>query len=60
MLIMLKTRSIDTAEEPGLVLERSVAELETAGITVLDIKWLHPYHKDHAAILCFPAPDERN
>jgi fibrillarin-like pre-rRNA processing protein len=57
MLIMLKTRSIDTTEEPGLVLEHSVSELETAGISVLDTKWLHPYHKDHAAILCLPARD---
>ena len=57
MLIMMKTRSIDTTEEPGLVLEHSVSELETAGISVLDTKWLHPYHKDHAAILCLPAGD---
>ncbi|MCX6700568.1 MAG: fibrillarin-like rRNA/tRNA 2'-O-methyltransferase [Methanomicrobiales archaeon] len=52
MLIMLKTRSIDTAEVPGVVLERSVAALEAARITVLDTKWLDPYHKDHAAMLC--------
>jgi fibrillarin-like pre-rRNA processing protein len=55
MLIMLKTRSIDTTEEPGLVLEHSVSELEKAGISVLDTKWLYPYHKDHASILCLPA-----
>jgi fibrillarin-like pre-rRNA processing protein len=54
MLIMLKTRSIDTAEEPGVVLERSVAALEAAGISVLDTRWLDPYHRDHAAMLCSP------
>jgi len=57
MLIMLKTRSIDTAEEPGVVLEHSVAALEAARVNVLDTKWLNPYHKDHAAILCVPARD---
>jgi fibrillarin-like pre-rRNA processing protein len=54
MLVMLKTRSIDTAEDPVVVLERSVAAFEAARITVLDTKWLHPYHQDHAAILCLP------
>ncbi len=57
MLIMLKTRSIDTAEIPGIVLERSLAALEVARITVLDTKWLDPYHKDHAAIVCSPVSD---
>ncbi len=57
MLVMLKTRSIDTAEDPGVVLEHSVVAFEAARITVLDTKWLHPYHRDHAAMLCSPVWD---
>lgn len=59
MLVMLKTRSIDTAEEPAAVLGSSVEAFEAARFTVLDTKWLQPYHRDHAAILCTPARESR-
>ena len=52
MLLMLKTRSIDMARDPKEVLSVSREALESGHVNVLDVKWLDPYHHDHAALLC--------
>ncbi|WAC05469.1 MAG: fibrillarin-like rRNA/tRNA 2'-O-methyltransferase [Methanoregula sp.] len=52
LLIMLKTRSVDTRREPALVFDDTVSKLGLGGLTVKDSTWLAPYHHDHAAIIC--------
>jgi len=52
LILMLKTRSVDTHREPGLVFRDTVPRLESDGLPVKDSTWLAPYHHDHAAIIC--------
>ena len=52
MIIMLKTRSISISEEPVVIVERAIRELNGAGFHIIHSGWLDPYHKDHAALLC--------
>jgi fibrillarin-like pre-rRNA processing protein len=52
LILMLKTRSVDTRREPGLVFSDTVPRLASGGLRVKDSSWLSPYHHDHAAIIC--------
>jgi fibrillarin-like pre-rRNA processing protein len=52
LILMLKTRSVDTRREPGLVFRDTVPLLASGGLLVKDSTWLAPYHHDHAAIIC--------
>jgi len=52
LILMLKTRSVDTRREPGLVFSDTVPRLASGGLSVRDNTWLAPYHHDHAAIIC--------
>jgi len=51
ILLMLKTRSIDVRKDPEDVMEQASRQLEEKGLVRKDMKWLSPYHQDHAAIL---------
>ncbi len=52
LVLMLKTRSVDTCRGPGLVFSDTVTRLSSGGLSVKDSTWLAPYHHDHAAIIC--------
>jgi len=52
LILMLKTRSVDTRKEPALVFDDTVSQLGSGGLTFVDSTWLAPYHLDHAAIIC--------
>ncbi|MHC1625740.1 MAG: fibrillarin-like rRNA/tRNA 2'-O-methyltransferase [Methanoculleaceae archaeon] len=50
LLLMLKTRSVDITKRPDDVLKETVDEISgTFGVE--QIRWLEPYHRDHAAII---------
>ena len=51
LILMLKTRSVDVRRDPAGVLAEARAGLERR-LTVTDVRWLEPYHHDHAAIVC--------
>ena len=51
LILMLKTRSVDVRRDPAGVLAEARAGLERH-LTVTDVRWLEPYHHDHAAIVC--------
>jgi len=51
LLLVVKTRAIDTAADPTEVEERVREELG-ARYTILDSTWLLPYHRDHVAFTC--------
>jgi fibrillarin-like pre-rRNA processing protein len=51
-ILMLKTKSVDVTQEPGAVFAETAARLEDAGLDILSARWLDPYHRDHAAIIC--------
>ncbi|TAJ45290.1 fibrillarin-like rRNA/tRNA 2'-O-methyltransferase [Methanofollis fontis] len=52
LVLMLKTRSVDIRQSPQDVLDRTVEVLEAGGLSVREVRWLEPYHRDHAAIIC--------
>jgi fibrillarin-like pre-rRNA processing protein len=53
LILMLKTRSVDTRRDPAAVFSGAVARLAAGGgVLVRDSAWLAPYHHDHAAIIC--------
>lgn len=52
LLLMLKTRSVDVRKPPSTVLDDSAVVLQESGYCILDSRWLTPYHKDHAALVC--------
>ena len=52
LVLMLKTRSVDTRREPGLVFSDTVPLLASGGLLLKDSTWLAHYHHDHAAIIC--------
>jgi fibrillarin-like pre-rRNA processing protein len=53
LILMLKTRSVDTRRDPAAVFSDAVARLAAGGgVLVRDSAWLAPYHHDHAAIIC--------
>ncbi|WP_332450355.1 fibrillarin-like rRNA/tRNA 2'-O-methyltransferase [Methanoculleus sp.] len=51
LILMLKTRSVDVRRDPAEVLAEARAGLEER-LDVVDVRWLEPYHHDHAAIVC--------
>jgi len=51
LILMLKTRSVDVRQDPAEVLAGARAGLERH-LDVADVRWLDPYHHDHAAIVC--------
>ncbi|NMA09402.1 MAG: fibrillarin-like rRNA/tRNA 2'-O-methyltransferase [Methanomicrobiales archaeon] len=51
LVLMLKTRSVDVRQDPAEVLAGARAGLERH-LDVADVRWLDPYHHDHAAIVC--------
>ncbi len=51
LILMLKTRSVDVRREPADVLDEARAGLEQR-LDIVDLRWLEPYHHDHAAIVC--------
>jgi fibrillarin-like pre-rRNA processing protein len=53
LILLLKTRSVDTRKEPGIVFSDAVSQLTGEGrVMVRGSTWLAPYHRDHAAIIC--------
>ena len=50
-ILMLKTRSVDVRRDPVEVLGEARAGLGRR-LDVVDVRWLEPYHHDHAAIAC--------
>ena len=50
-ILMLKTRSVDVRRDPVEVLGEALAGLGRR-LDVVDVRWLEPYHHDHAAIVC--------
>lgn len=52
MLLMLKTQSVDVTRDPREVFADARVRLEGFGLEILDSRWLDPYHRDHAAIVC--------
>lgn len=51
-VLMLKTRSVDVRVSPQDVADGAVRALEEGGMHVSEMRWLEPYHRDHAAIVC--------
>jgi fibrillarin-like pre-rRNA processing protein len=51
LILMLKTRSVDVRQDPAEVLAGARAGLEQR-LNIADVRWLDPYHHDHAAIVC--------
>jgi len=51
LIVVLKTRSIDVAEDPEIILRHAGRELECAGFFVSQSVWLDPYHRDHAVLI---------
>ncbi|MDD3622582.1 MAG: fibrillarin-like rRNA/tRNA 2'-O-methyltransferase [Methanofollis sp.] len=51
-ILMLKTRSVDIRKSPKEVADETVRALEEGGLAVKEVRWLDPYHHDHAAIIC--------
>ena len=51
LVLMLKTRSVDVRQDPAEVLAGALAGLEQR-LNIADVRWLEPYHHDHAAIVC--------
>lgn len=51
-VLMLKTRSVDVTRSPQEVFADEVGRIAGAGFSVISVKWLEPYHHDHAAIVC--------
>ncbi|NLM30767.1 MAG: fibrillarin-like rRNA/tRNA 2'-O-methyltransferase [Methanomicrobiales archaeon] len=51
LVLMLKTRSVDVRRDPADVVEEARAGL-SQHLDVVDLRWLEPYHHDHAAIVC--------
>ena len=47
-----KTWSVDIRKSPEEVFADTCAELERAGLSLVNAVWLLPYHVDHAAIVC--------
>jgi fibrillarin-like pre-rRNA processing protein len=52
LIIALKTRSINVAEDPEIILLHAKRGLIRGGFRVSHAVWLDPYHKDHAVLIC--------
>jgi fibrillarin-like pre-rRNA processing protein len=51
LILMLKTRSVDVRRDPEDVLEEARAGL-ARHLEIVEVRWLDPYHLDHAALVC--------
>lgn len=54
-VLMVKARSVDVTAEPEAIFGRARERLEDAGLLVDRVVPLHPYQKDHAALLVWPS-----
>ncbi len=52
LILMLKTRSVASQQEPEEICSNAVSELLNAGLAEIKVTWLNKYHRDHAAIIC--------
>jgi len=52
LILMLKTRSVNTRKAPAEVFQETLDALRGAGFLIRESLWLDPYHGDHAAIVC--------
>lgn len=52
LILMLKTRSVATQEDPEQICSKAVSKLQCAGLDDIKVTWLDEYHRDHAAIVC--------
>jgi len=52
LILMLKTRSVASQQEPKQVCSDAVSALHNAGLDEINVTWLDKYHRDHAAIVC--------
>ncbi|PWR70033.1 fibrillarin-like rRNA/tRNA 2'-O-methyltransferase [Methanospirillum lacunae] len=52
LILMLKTRSVATQEDPEQICSKAVSKLQNAGLDDIKVTWLDRYHRDHAAIVC--------
>jgi fibrillarin-like pre-rRNA processing protein len=52
LVLVLKTRSVDSKKKPEDVRKDAALECEKAGILISSSTWLRPYHRDHAAFIC--------
>jgi fibrillarin-like pre-rRNA processing protein len=50
LILMLKTRSVDVRKDPDVVLAEAREGLERH-LDIREVRWLEPYHVDHAAIV---------
>ena len=51
LILVVKTRSIDSAARPEAVESGVAGEIRSA-YTILDSTWLLPFHHDHVAFIC--------
>lgn len=56
LILMLKTRSVDVRREPENILRDTIQTFSASGLHIRCHTWLTPYHADHAALMCTPAP----
>ncbi len=52
LILMLKTRSVSSQQEPELICCDAVSALQNGELDEITVTWLDKYHRDHAAIVC--------
>ena len=52
LILMLKTRSIASHQDPVQVCDVAVNSLKNAGMDNIEVTWLDKFHRNHAAIVC--------
>ncbi|MDX1611735.1 MAG: fibrillarin-like rRNA/tRNA 2'-O-methyltransferase [Candidatus Thermoplasmatota archaeon] len=57
--LCVKARSIAVERSPQEVIEECVRELERRDLTIVDVRRLDPFHKDHAMIVADPKQGPR-
>ena len=51
LLLVIKSRSIDTTKEPQSIYKQEISKLESNGFEINQMVDLHPFDKDHVLIL---------
>ena len=51
LLLVIKSRSIDTTKEPETIYEQEMDKLESNGFEINQMVNLHPFDKDHALVM---------
>ena len=51
LLLVIKSRSIDTTQEPESIYEQEMDKLESNGFEINQMVNLHPFDKDHALVM---------